>query len=104
MLVNVASTDNTFTSQLVLNADPSPAAVFVTNGDGPTAPDTALDSLGNVVLSNAVLTNNALSNNALSNAVLSNNALTNAALSNVVLSNAVLSNLDPATPRCRTTS
>ena len=80
---------------MLLNPDAN--APLVKNGDG-TGPlaDTAIDNVGNVVLSNAVLTNNALSNNVLTNNALSNNALTNAVLSNVVLSNAVLSNLDPA--------
>ncbi len=87
--------DNAFTTQVFLNPDAN--APLVKNGDG-TGPlaDTAVDNVGNVVLSNAVLTNNALSNNVLTNNALSNNALTNAVLSNVVLSNAVLSNLDPA--------
>ncbi|MEP7205791.1 MAG: kelch repeat-containing protein [Casimicrobiaceae bacterium] len=91
--VSSASPAPAYSSQVVLNPDPT--AAFVTNTDG-TAQDLANDNLGAVVLSNAVLTNNALSNNALSNNVLSNNALTNAVLSNVVLSNAVLSNLDPS--------
>jgi uncharacterized protein YjbI with pentapeptide repeats len=86
--------DNTFTTQVLLNPDAN--APLVGNGDGTTPDkDTAIDNLGNVVLSNAVLTNNVLSNNALTNNALSNNALTNAVLSNVVLSNAVLTNLDP---------
>ncbi len=87
--------DNAFTTQVLLNPDAN--APLVKNGDG-TGPlaDTAIDNVGNVVLSNAVLTNNALSNNVLTNNALSNNALTNAVLSNVVLSNVVLSNLDPA--------
>ena len=86
--------DGAFATQVLLNPDAN--APLVKNGDG-TGPltDTAIDNVGNVVLSNAVLTNNVLSNNALTNNVLSNNALTNAVLSNVVLSNAVLSNLDP---------
>ena len=87
--------DGTFTTQVLLNPDANAPLVGNGDGGGPQT-DTAIDSLGNVVLSNAVLTNNVLSNNALTNNALSNNALTNAVLSNVVLSNAVLSNLDPA--------
>ena len=87
--------DGAFTTQVLLNPDANAPLVGNGDGGGPTT-DTAIDSLGNVVLSNAVLTNNVLSNNALTNNALSNNSLTNAVLSNVVLSNAVLSNLDPA--------
>jgi uncharacterized protein YjbI with pentapeptide repeats len=87
--------DGTFTTQVLLNPDANAPLVGNGDGGGPQT-DTAIDSLGNVVLSNAVLTNNVLSNNALTNNALSNDALTDAVLSNVVLSNAVLSNLDPA--------
>ena len=87
--------DNAFITQVLLNPDANAPLRDERRRHGPLT-DTAIDNVGNVVLSNAVLTNNALSNNVLTNNVLSNNALTNAVLSNVVLSNAVLSNLDPA--------